>query len=91
MNCHQRRATSNYIAKSVQNRTAKVTVPDAPWESKPMNQDDLDTLIAVRKQIRRINQAAMRSIFNPEATEALEKLIKKVEDQINLADSAKPS
>ena len=43
-----------------------------------MNQDDLIDLIEVRQEIRRINQAAMRTIFNPAATEALEKLIKKV-------------
>ena len=42
-----------------------------------MNQDDLDTLTEVRQEIRRINQAAMRTIFNPAATEALEELIQK--------------
>jgi len=48
-----------------------------------MNQDDLDTLTEVRQEIRRINQAAMRTIFNPAATEALEELIKKTIDQNN--------
>jgi hypothetical protein len=48
-----------------------------------MNQDDLDTLTEVRQEIRRINQAAMRTIFNPAATEALEELIKKAIDQNN--------
>jgi hypothetical protein len=48
-----------------------------------MNQDDLDTLTEVRQEIRRINQAAMRTIFNPAATEALEELIKKNIDQNN--------
>ena len=43
-----------------------------------MNQDDLIDLIEVRQEIRRINQAAMRTIFNPAATEALEELIRKV-------------
>ena len=43
-----------------------------------MNQDDLDTLTEVRQEIRRINQAAMRTIFNPAATEALEELMEKI-------------
>ena len=48
-----------------------------------MNQDDLETLTEVRQEIRRINQAAMRTIFNPAATEALEELIEKGTNQIN--------
>lgn len=56
-----------------------------------MNQDDLDTLTEVRQEIRRINQAAMRTIFNPAATEALEELIEKGTNQINFADNAKSS
>jgi hypothetical protein len=56
-----------------------------------MNQDDLDTLTEVRQEIRRINQAAMRTIFNPAATEALEELIQKGTNQINITDSAKSS
>ena len=48
-----------------------------------MNQDDLIDLTEVRQEIRRINQAAMRTIFNPAATEALEELIKKTIDQNN--------
>tara|TARA_Y100000385_G_scaffold247255_1_gene267212 strand:+ start:1091 stop:1255 length:165 start_codon:yes stop_codon:yes gene_type:complete len=48
-----------------------------------MNQDDLDTLTEVRQEIRRINQAAMRTIFNPAATEALEELIQKGKKQWN--------
>jgi len=52
-----------------------------------MNQDDLDTLTEVRQEIRRINQAAMRTIFNPAATEALEELIQKGNNQINFTDS----
>jgi len=48
-----------------------------------MNQDDLDTLTEVRQEILRINQAAMRTIFNPAATEALEELIEQGTNQIN--------
>ena len=54
-----------------------------------MNQDDLDTLTEVRQEIRRINQAAMQTIFNPSATEALEELMQKGTNQINFADGAK--
>ena len=52
-----------------------------------MNQDDLDTLTEVRQEIRRINQAAMRTIFNPAATEALEEWIENGTNQINFTDS----
>ena len=54
-----------------------------------MNQDDLDTLTEVRQEIRRINQAAMRTIFNPAATEALEELIQKGTNQINYCRQCK--
>jgi len=56
-----------------------------------MNQYDLDTLTEVRQEIRRINQAAMQTIFNPAATEALEELIQKGTSQKNLTGSVKSS
>ena len=54
-----------------------------------MNQYDLDKLIELRQQIKRINQAAMRSIFNSEATQVLDDLIQKWENEINFTDSKK--
>ncbi len=44
-------------------------------EGNQMNQDDLDTLTEVRQEIRRINQAAGQTVFNPAATQALDSIL----------------